>query len=93
MKMELLVWFIKSVNQNLDLEIAQTARQLLRYHSPLKIKGPDGWLHSIFPVLRRGWLICSDNDNFIPSLILDNLDISGISRNKVMLLESGVEIN
>jgi len=25
-------------------------------------------------------------------LILDNLDISGISRNKVMLLESGVEI-
>jgi len=27
-----------------------------------------------------------------PILTLDNLDISGISRNKVMLLESGVEL-
>jgi len=34
--MELLVWFIiKSVNQNLDLEIAQTARQLLKYLVPV----------------------------------------------------------
>jgi len=53
MKLELLVRFIKRVNLNRGLEIAQTARQLLRYHSPLILR-VDGYLHKnwsfLFPI-------------------------------------------
>jgi hypothetical protein len=46
MKVELLVWLIKSVNQKRDLEIAQTARQWLRYHSSL-VYDIHGYLYLI----------------------------------------------